>query len=100
MSLRNMAVVTALVVGLWCENLIYPAALLVREAHDDIVVVEHTTSGHLFIVEDADGWEVGDLAVGIMGTNGTEEMEDDEVIIMGPSGYKVKDLTKESDYHD
>ena len=100
MRLKTMVTVTALVVGLWCEDLIYPAALLVREAHDDIVVVEHTTSGHLFVLDENDGWEVGDLAVGIMGTNGTEEFEDDEIILMGPSGYKVSDLTKESDYHD
>ena len=94
MRLRTAVTVAALVLGLWMDDLIYPAAMIVREAHDDIVVVEHTTSGHLFVLDENDGWEVGDLAVAVMGTNGTEEFEDDEIILMGPTGYKVTDLTR------
>lgn len=94
MRAKTFVTVAALILGLWMDDLIYPAAMIVRESHDDIVVLESTTNGHLYLLDENDGWLVGELAVAVMGTNGTEEVEDDEIIIMGPTGYKVTDLTR------
>lgn len=88
MKAKAFVTVAALIVGLWCENLIDVCGVIVRESHDDIVVVEDCT-GNCYMLDENDGWMVGDYAVVLMGTNGTDDPRDDEIILMKPFGFEV-----------
>ena len=87
-KVKAVVTVAALIVGLWCEGLIEICGLVVRESHDDIVVVEDCT-GNLYLLDENDGWGVGDFAVALMSTNGTEDPRDDEILLMKPFGFDV-----------
>ena len=88
MKAKAFVTVAALIIGLWCEGLIEVCGFVVREAHDDIVVVEDC-AGELYLLDENDGWMVGDFAVALKSTNGTEDPKDDEILLMKPFGFDV-----------
>lgn len=57
----------------------YPQVFEVVDIDNDLVYL-NDWSGHQWIWEGAEDWEIGDFAAAIMGTNGTESIYDDIII--------------------
>ena len=66
----------------------YPETFIVTEVNstENYITLE-TFSGNVFIWHNSEDWMIGDIASAIMDSNGTEEVEDDEIIKLMYSGY-------------
>lgn len=66
----------------------YPRAFVVSEVdYDRDMVVVTDAVGFEWEFEECEDWEVGDMVVAIMSTNGTEEITDDSFVEIRFAGY-------------
>lgn len=66
----------------------YPETFIViavDEDHDFITLQDF--SGYTWNWNSVDDWMVGDIASAIMDSNGTEEIQDDRIVMLKYSGY-------------
>lgn len=67
---------------------IYPTTVIIREIDhlNDLVVCEDY-NGNEWVFEGIEDWNIDDIVSMIMNDMDTEEIEDDEIIMMRYSGY-------------
>ena len=76
----------AIAASLASAGLIYPETMEVISTKNDVLTMQ-TSTGHIYEKEDADGWNVGDLASVLMFSNGTPKVYDDVILAAKYSGY-------------
>ena len=84
-----MVIIMALILSIGVAYAdIYPTTVIIREIDylNDLVICEDY-NGNEWIFEGVEDWDIDDMVSMIMNDMGTEEIEDDEIIMMRYSGY-------------
>lgn len=77
--MKEVALVLAIVIAIASAGFIYPATMEVINIEDNDLYLM-TTTGHVFVMEGVEDYEVGDLVSLIMFDNGTPFIMDDVII--------------------
>lgn len=77
--MKEVALVLAIVIAIASAGFIYPATMEVINIEDNDLYLM-TATGHVFVMEGVEDYEVGDLVSLIMFDNGTPFIMDDVII--------------------
>ena len=84
--MKTLAVILAVVIAVAAASLIYPTTMEVIHLDGDDLYLMNAT-GHVYVMEGVEDYEVGDLVSLIMFSNDTPSIEDDIIISARYSGY-------------
>jgi hypothetical protein len=74
------------VAAILSSGMVYPQSMVVNSIDDEQVTLR-TSTGHIYVMEGREDYEVGDVVAVIMYTSGTQTVEDDAIIMARYSGF-------------